>query len=527
MHESVLDEVFAGFEARIGGADLGEPGTHGPGAAPSGGSGAAPAGARAPGSSVAVFDRGGLVAARGFGAAAFDAEGRVSAHPASTTAFRIASCTKSFTAAALLLLRDRGLVDLDAPITEAVPEFRALPGGAQGTPTVRMLASMSGGLPTDDPWADRQESLGRDEFTEVIAAGVRLASIPGTEYEYSNLGYALLGRVIEHAAGEPYRAFVERELLEPLSLSGTGFSVDAVPGPVATGYRRSGDAWVPLPFSGPGAFSPIGGLFSTVADLARWGGWLADAFHDGGADAGPLSRASRREMQQMHRVQRPAGSRRADPTAWRTGTVSGYGYGLNIREDAAHGMVVHHSGGYPGFSANMRWHPASGIGVVAFENATYAGVGEEVVRALDRLIEHFSGVDAMAHTPATAPAGGGAPASTPWRIDPWPDTVRLAGRAQQLLAAWNDALADEIFTPNVALDTPYAERADAIAALLAEVGPLEAGALDAVPIGDSDSPAHLSWRVPAARGELRCDILLAPIAEARIQRFRVEPAGPR
>src|SRR4051795_1723795 len=74
------------------------------------------------------------------------------------TAYRIASCTKSFTAAALLLLRDRGVLSLDAPITDFVPQaVLRLPSADSPVPSVRMLMSMSGGLPTDDPWADRQE----------------------------------------------------------------------------------------------------------------------------------------------------------------------------------------------------------------------------------------------------------------------------------------------------------------------------------------------------------------------------------
>src|SRR6476659_860400 len=89
------------------------------------------------------------------------------------TAYRIASCTKSFTAAALLLLRDRDLVDLDGPITDWVPLLKLRPAGLP-VPTLRQLLTMSGGLANDDPWADRQEAMCDEGFDSTCAGGVRL-----------------------------------------------------------------------------------------------------------------------------------------------------------------------------------------------------------------------------------------------------------------------------------------------------------------------------------------------------------------
>ena len=95
------------------------------------------------------------------------------------TAYRIASCTKSFTAAALLLLRDRGLVDLDEPITASCRELRLrLPTADSPVPTLRMLLTMSAGLASDDPWADRQEALTDAEFDATIGGGVRAMPCP-------------------------------------------------------------------------------------------------------------------------------------------------------------------------------------------------------------------------------------------------------------------------------------------------------------------------------------------------------------
>lgn len=125
-----------------------------------------------------------------------------------------------------------------------------------------------------------------EQMQELMSAGVRLAGVPGSDYQYSNLGYALLGQVIRKLAGMPYQNFVEAELLHPLGLLSTGFdsSVPAAGG-VARGFRKLAHGWQLLPFSAPGEFSAIGGLFSTLEDLGA-----------GGAGSRRLSMKNRREV---------------------------------------------------------------------------------------------------------------------------------------------------------------------------------------------------------------------------------------
>ncbi|MEO9181448.1 MAG: serine hydrolase domain-containing protein, partial [Acidimicrobiales bacterium] len=177
--------------------------------------------------------------------------------PDSSTVYRIASCSKSFTVAMLLTLRDHGLVCLDDSITDFVPEFtQAREARVFEAPTLRMLMSMSGGLPTDDPWADRQESISNAELRERVANGVMLTHAPGTRFQYSNLGYALLGQVVERVAQRPFQELVRDEILVPLGLGDTGYSETCVDARrLAHGYRRRTGEWVELPFSSPGAFS--------------------------------------------------------------------------------------------------------------------------------------------------------------------------------------------------------------------------------------------------------------------------------
>lgn len=435
-----------------------------------------------------VFDNSRLVHAKSLGAPA-------------DAAFRIASCTKSFTAAALLSLRDEGLLTLDDPITRFIPAFElsGLPSAASVVPTVRMLLTMSSGLPTDDPWADRQESLSTAEFDALLASGVRFEAEPGTRFAYSNLGYALLGRVIEVAAGQPYRDVVEQRLLTPLGLGSTGFDAGvAASGGTAVGYRRHDGNWEALRQTGPGAFSAIGGLYSTVSDLAQWAGWLASAFAEN-TDDSVLSAASRREMQQLHRLDQSA---TAHPT--------GYGYGLFVEQYSPTSRVVSHSGGYPGFSAHMRWSLESQLGVVACENATYSRVSDATTTAFNALL--------AARTPAPAERVVIAVRAL------WPETLAAQSIVTALLTrddAFSSPLSGELFSENVELDDPRERRQAALVRARNDIGGLVPQLAAERPTDRSDGPAHLVWFLPGRTGRLRVEIRLTPEATPRVQTLSI------
>jgi CubicO group peptidase (beta-lactamase class C family) len=433
---------------------------------------------RTPSVAYALVADGRVVHAGGF------ANEAVTPTPGPDTAFRIASCTKSFTAVAMLQLRDAGLLDLDAPVGEYLP-LTTIPDAA---PTVAHLASMAAGFPTDDPWGDRQESLPLDVLDALAAAGFRLIDTPGTRFEYSNLGYALLGRVLARVSGRPYLDLVREDVLEPLGLTGLGYdrSVDA-PGGIATGFAKFGGRWEAQPFSGPGAFSPIGGMFATPDALARWVAWLASAWRLDADDA-VLSAASRREAQTAHIPIEGAGS---------------YGYGLFLDEHPRHGLLVSHSGGYPGYGAHMRWHAASGIGIVVLENGRYSGATVPATKGLELVLDQVA-----------------VPNGLP---DLWPETVAARETVERLLRGWDDAAADALFAENIVLDESIERRRARIDDLTARAGidaatpvlPLE----DAAPV--SRTPAHLIWTVPGATGALRCEIRLTPERLPTVQTLAV------
>jgi CubicO group peptidase (beta-lactamase class C family) len=430
--------------------------------------------------------------------------------PDGGTMFRIASMTKSFTAAAVLALRDDGALRLDDPAASLVPELRGVRQVSADAPdiTVRHLLTMTGGFPTDDPWGDRQQGLPLADFATLLLRGVRQAWAPGTCFEYSNLGYALLGRVVAAAAGTSYREFVTTRLLRPLGLDRTGYEQAGLePDGLARGYQRGPAGWAELVPDGNGAFAPMGGLFSCVRDLAAWANGLAAGFPAGAETDGgphPLRRASRREMQ-LPQVAIPPYPALPLPGGPGLGSQLSYGFGLFIEEHPAWGRLVFHGGGYPGFGSHMRWHPASGLAVIVLANSTYAAAHPLAGKLLDALLR------------AAPPAPAGQPRSrgpVPAPGTPWPETIAAQQAVDELLRSWDDAAADRLFTPNVAQDEPYAIRREKAALTYQRLGRPGGGAGRPA---ESDSPAHLRWWLPGERGDAAVEIKLTPEEPPRVQ----------
>ncbi|HEX7161909.1 MAG TPA: serine hydrolase domain-containing protein [Trebonia sp.] len=470
-----------------------------------------------PAISYGIVRNGELVHAAGFGARTLGGHVSAGAVPDERTVFRIASMSKSFTASAVMLLRDAGALALDDPAATYVPQLAGWVNGAAdaGPLTIRHLLTMTAGFPTDDPWGDRQQGLPLDEFDALLADGVMFNWAPGTRFEYSNLGYAVLGRVITAASGVPYDEFVRTRLLAPLGMSRTGYAAREFPAAeLAVGYRRGPDGWEEVPFDPYGAFAPMGGVFSCVADLAAWAAGFAAAFPPDGASASaphPLAAASRRQMQLPQAV-----------TGWRApdripggppAAPSYYGFGLFVDEDPAFGRVVNHSGGYPGFGSNMRWHLPTGLAVIALGNGTYSpmyAVAELVLRAL--LTGSASYHVALAPVLADSAASGGAAASA--EGGPWPQTLAAADAVNKLLQDWDDSAAAALFTENVALDRPYPERRADLALLRDRIG---AFTVDADRPAESDTPAQRRWWLAGEHGTVAAAIQLNPQRPPRVQ----------
>lgn len=449
-----------------------------------------------PGIAWGVTIGGELVHAGGLGSLRDGAD----APPGPDCAFRIASMTKSFIAAAVLLLRDEGRLALDDPIAQHVPELAELRGPSEDAPaiTVRALLAMGSGLPTDDPWADRLEDLSDQDFTALLRGPATVAWPAGVAFEYSNYGYAMLGRLVTNTSGRDFHELVAERILEPLGLTSTAFSADSLdPARLASGYHRVDERWELQPEQRPGAFSAIGGLYSSVSDIAIWICGFCDAWppRAGAGASHPLSRATRREMQQIATTIPPALLR--DGAGRLRVVAGGYCLGLVSQEDVVTGRAISHSGGYPGFGSHMRWHPATGIGVVALANGRYAPVWQPARDALELLV-----------------ADG---AVRRRRIEPALALERARDAVERLLAGWDDGIAER-FAPNLELDDPLDRRRVELEGLRERHGRLTRdGEIEC------DTPYRGHWWLAGEHGgRVHVRIALTPELPPRLQTIELE-----
>ena len=405
-----------------------------------------------------------------------------------STRYRIASMTKSFTAAAVLSLRDEGVLSIDLPVDEYAPELETICRTESGTRvTLRHLLSMSSGLATDDPWADRHLDATAEEMNDLYRQGARYAFSPGTHFEYSNLGFALIGRVVERVTGRRVRDFVDERLLQPLRMSATTWDPPldhawAPPTRVQDGQIIP-DGTDPLR---DGEIAPMGGLWTTVDDLARWVMWLNEANSNTDSQTARLNVASRRDMQVMHTY---AGVIALDGDK----APTGYGYGLMMRDDPDLGIVNSHSGGLPGYGSNMRWVAGRDIGVVAMSNTTYAPMAIFTQRVLKML-------NAAKLIPAVSTS-----------VAPV-----LQQRSEQLVALinqWDTDQAKKIFADNVHLDESFERRCDAARKMIAESGP----ALIQAIVATSNTEA-----VIFLTNSKKIEILIGPLHSGPIQWYEVK-----
>lgn len=284
------------------------------------------------GLSVGIERKGEPILVRGFGWA--DLEHEVSA--TSSTVYAIGSITKQFMAATILLLVDRGVLILDGEVAEWLPEpVRPLVAGIR----IRHLLSHTSGLPQDavasGDWL--RDSLGEPR-----------SGAPGERYFYSNLGYGLLGLVVEGATERPWEETLEDHLLSPLAMTATHpcSEVEIVPHR-GRGYSWQGDRMVnAAPVEGSPALHFAGGLCSTVDDLLRW----LRGLH-GGELLAPSS---------YHAM--------ITPPPLPHGELTTYAFGLRAQEVGGR-RVLQHSGATGGFLSELAYYPDDDLAVVVLMNS--------------------------------------------------------------------------------------------------------------------------------------------------------------
>jgi CubicO group peptidase (beta-lactamase class C family) len=420
----------------------------------------------------------------------------------SHSVFRIASMTKSFTAMAILKLRDAGKLNLDDLAEKYVPELAGLKYPTTDSPrlTIRHLMSHAEGFPEDNPWGDQQLARTDAEMTAMLKRGIPFSNAPGVAYEYSNYGFAILGRIVTKASGMPYNDYVAANIFKPLGMTSTTMSPKAVAANrLAHGYRWEDEQWKEEPQLPDGSFGAMGGMLTSIADLSTYVAAFLGAWPPrDGAELYPIKRSSLREMQQISRPGASSASRAADGTL-RLNT-GGYGYGLRVSANCLFAHIVAHSGGLPGFGTQMRWLPEYGVGIITFGNRTYSGWNGPIDAAFSALAATGAMVPRMAE----------------------PSAALNAARDQvtRLVMNWDDKLAQSIAAENLFLDRSIDRRSAEVAAHLRRVGSCRA------PAGFAyvENALRGQWILTCERGNLLVSITLAPTIPPTVQYMEATPA---
>ncbi len=367
---------------------------------------------------------------------------------------------------------------------------------------MRDLLNHTAGFVTDDPWGDRQTPLAEAEFSRLLSEGIPFARTPAMAYEYSNLGFALLGRIITNVSGQPFADTIARTLLHPLAMESSGFFVDAAPRERrALGYRWQDDAWRLEPTLAHGAFGAMGGLQTSANDYAKWVVFLLSAWPPRDeVDAGPVRRATVRELAEGSNFprlrQRPRGE---GEDACRLAVT--YGMGMVVAIDCDLGLTLSHGGGYPGYGSHVLLLPEEGVAIFAFANRTYAGPRKPVWDAALALKK--GGFLKERSVPVTEALAG---------------AYRAAGA---IYAKGDVAAGGDVLAMNFLLDRDAAGWRRELAKLKREVGECDTGA---PLVATSALSGDFTWR--CGHGRVTGSVSLAPTQPPRIQSLELARKEP-
>lgn len=312
------------------------------------------------GTAVAVADGKDVLYARGFGVK--DVKTREPVTP--ETIFGCASVSKSFTAMAITQLCDEGLMSLDDPVIEHIPEFRLVGEEDMGDVRMRHILSHTTGLP---PIKRRQEITGFDQHVEYLAtAQYELLGKPGEYFSYCNDTFLLNGMIIQRKKGQLYRRYMTRHILDAIGMNRSTYSLEELEklGDLSTPYvynRKTGEH-DPQPWPVLGTYEVGGGVKSCVLDLMKYG----QVYLSGGAAPDGTRIASAEGLKRMWTA-----------PMYRTARKTDYHFALQVTPeyDGRGITLVEHSGGQPGVSSNFGFVPEKGVTAAVLTNVTGVPAG--------------------------------------------------------------------------------------------------------------------------------------------------------
>jgi len=424
--------------------------------------------------------------------------------PATTSSlFRIASMSKSFTAMAILKLRDEGKLNLDDPAYLYIPELKNLKYPTADAPviSIRHLMTHGAGFPEDNPWGDRQLADSDKDLMEFIGKQVSFSNPPGIAYEYSNLGFALLGKIVTKVSGMRYQDYIKKNILEPLGMKTTTYEFgDVAADKLAHGYRWLNEKWneeTLLHDPKDGSWGAMGAMISSVDEFANYMAFHMSAWPPNNAkDDGPIKRSSVREMHHPWRINGfNPNFQYADGRTCAVATA--YCYGLGWTKDCDGKVYISHSGGLPGFGSQWRIMPDYGIGVVVFANRTYAPMSVINLRVLDTMIK-IAGLQ-------------------PRQIVPSKILEQRKNELLKILPDWNNAQQSGIFAENFFPDYP-------IDSLKKQAGDLyaKAGKIISVKATKPENQLRGSFIIEGEKINMEVYFTLSPENPALIQEYHIK-----
>ncbi|MBN2009582.1 beta-lactamase family protein [candidate division KSB1 bacterium] len=412
----------------------------------------------------------------------------------SKSLFRIASMTKSFTAMAIMKLRDDGKINFLKPAATYVPELDNLTYlTSDASPiTIQNLLTMTAGFPEDNPWGDRLLDITDDSLMTLIRNGIPFSSLPSQQFEYSNFSYGILGHIISTVSGMPFEQYITQNILEPLGMVHTFWDFSQVPDSLlALGYNWLNNEWMPEPMLHDGAFGAMGGLITSIEDFSKYVTFLMSAWPPhSGPETGPVKRSTLREMMQPRFPRLSPTSHDIDGTP--CPVVYSYGYGLGIAQRCNGDMWISHSGSLPGFASHYVFLPDYGIGIMSFCNRTRESPRNANYAALDVLYKS-AGI-----TPRSMPVSD-----------------ILAERKEQivqLIRKWDPEHKHTFLADNFYLDKSWDERVKEVNQVMSTIGEITS-------IGPliSENQLRGTFRIHGKRGSCQVFFSLTPEIPPKVQ----------
>lgn len=330
------------------------------------------------------------------------------------TIFRVASITKTFTATSVMMIRDQQKLALADPLTQHLPDFDVGYPHRDAQPIrIEHLLTHSAGLVRSGPYAELKRPSTEDDLIDAMK--LPLTSDPGLAHKYSNFGFGLLGLLIGRKSGVPYRDFVQTKILEPLSMTSSGFDLTKLPADrLSVGYKHDGPRLSAAPMTTNGAGEGAGGLYSSARDMAEWLRFQLGAWPPrDDPDEGIVKRATLREMHTPRLPFMIGASAIAGGTS--RAHVKSIGLGWEITKGCYFDRLVGHDGDIDGFHARLRFDADRGFGFVLLANSDNA----DVTGVLERLLDTIATEDSLA----------------PRRRDPAPELLSLATNAVKKMGA--------------------------------------------------------------------------------------------